>query len=207
VSARDPFPAGTRVLWDGDEFTVWDAHPKKGYRWIIREGYERPIAASVKNLTIIGHAATPSPAPAPLPVKPYAGTSGWSGTATSRERAVRADKSGVTTERQRLVLRYVSASHERGVTVVEARRDLNLHHGQASGALSNLHHGGHLALLTERRDRCHVYVLVENVAGRDTVPPSTNARRLTDDEKHLIRVALLGSDLDGARDLALDESW
>jgi hypothetical protein len=202
-------PVGTRVRWDDSphEYVVWSLHDKSGWRFITREGMERAIPAKMSSLRVIGHVATPTPATAPLPVKPYAGTSGWSGTDTSRERAVRADKSGITTERQRLMLRYVSASYERGVTVAEARRDLELHHGQASGVLSNLHHGGHLALLAERRNRCHVYVLPENVAGRDTVPPTTNARRLTDDEKHLIRVALLGSDVDGARDLALDDSW
>jgi hypothetical protein len=206
-------PVGTRVAWGDDdrEYVVWSLHDKSGWRWITREGIDRAIPAKMTSLRVIGPpvatTVAPPPSPAPLPVKPYAGTSGWSGTDTSRERAVRADKSGVTTERQRLVLRYVSASYERGVTVVEARRDLQLHHGQASGALSNLHRGGHLALLTERRDRCHVYVLVENVRGRDTIPPRTNARALTDDEKHLIRVALLGSDVDGARDLALDETW
>jgi hypothetical protein len=65
VKARDAFPVGARVLWDGDEFTVWAAHPKKGYRWIMRDGADRPLAASVKNLTVVGHAATPTQAPAP----------------------------------------------------------------------------------------------------------------------------------------------
>ena len=109
-----------------------------------------------------------------IPVLPYAGTSGWSGSDTSRERAEREDSDGTTTERQRLVLEYVGAGEHDGATVKELRTDFGWHHGQASGALSNLHKAGYLARLTERRERCAVYVLPEFVQDRETAPHGNN---------------------------------
>ena len=98
---------------------------------------------------------------------PYAGSSGWSGSATSKERADRDDASGVTSRRQQFALGIVSEAGARGVTVAELRA-LGLHHGQASGVLSVLHMGERIARLTERRDRCAVYVTPEYVNGRET---------------------------------------
>jgi hypothetical protein len=116
VSARDPFPAGTRVLWDGDEFIVWDAHPKKGYRWIIREGSERPIAASVKNLTIIGHAATPSVQN--MPVAPARSTDPATSHAAAKAVTVRAGNQRHTllgAYRDDAVLTDAEAAHRVGL--------------------------------------------------------------------------------------------
>lgn len=104
-----------------------------------------------------------------LPETPYAGTSGWSGSQTSRERAEDEDRGGVTSERQRRVLALLGAADRTGMTwreVVEA--EPSWHHGQASGALSTLHKTGHIARLTERRNRCSVYVLPEHVDERET---------------------------------------
>ena len=78
---------------------------------------------------------------------PYAGTSGWSGSDTSRTRAVTADASGQTW--------------------AELGDKLGAHHGTASGVLSVLHKAGRIDRLTERRDRCKVYVLPEFTAGRE----------------------------------------
>lgn len=72
--------------------------------------------------------------------------------------------------RLREVLYTVAGSQEYGMTWVEISRALNLHHGQASGALSNLHKRGHLARLTEKRDRCSLYVANRFVLDRDTIP-------------------------------------
>lgn len=102
------------------------------------------------------------------PITPYAGTSGWSGSAASEERAKTEDADGTTSERQRRVLSMVKSWGHNGVTVKEVRETLNLHHGQASSALSVLHKVGLLARLSDKRDRCHVYVLPDNVDGRKT---------------------------------------
>lgn len=101
---------------------------------------------------------------------PYAGTSGWSGSATSRERALEADRSGVTGQRQKDVLAYLAGAGYYGATWPEIADVLDAHHGTASGALSVLHKTGHIARLTERRGRCKVYCLPVYVAGRATEP-------------------------------------
>lgn len=104
-----------------------------------------------------------------LPETPYAGTSGWSGSQTSRERAEDEDRGGVTTERQRVVLVLLNARGSLGATWRELAQVEGWHHGQASGALSTLHKTGHIArLATERRERCSVYVLPEFVGERET---------------------------------------
>lgn len=57
-----------------------------------------------------------------------------------------------------------------GVTVAEVRERLDMHHGQASSALSLLHQEGRLRRLEERRERCSVYVVPGSVHDRPTVP-------------------------------------
>jgi hypothetical protein len=101
------------------------------------------------------------------PALPYRGTSGWSGTDTSRDRAVNADASGVTGERQSQVIAVLDERGEHGVTWKELGTILGAHHGTASGVLSVLHKAGHIARLNESRDRCKIYVLPEYVNGRE----------------------------------------
>lgn len=101
---------------------------------------------------------------------PYAGTSGWSGTDTSQERALQQDASGVTAQRQAKTLALVEAEGERGLTVVDLRTLTGWHHGQASGMLSVLHKVGRIERLTERRGRCHVYVHPTHRQGREAQP-------------------------------------
>ena len=102
------------------------------------------------------------------PLLPYNGTSGWSGSESSYDRAVGADRSGTTLTRQQTVLRLVRKAGERGLTWREVS-DLmeRAHHGTVSGALSVLHKEGLIERLIERRNRCQVYVAPEYVAGRD----------------------------------------
>lgn len=57
---KHPLAAGTRVLWDGSEYVVWERAAKPGYRWIVREGMAAPILAKITNLTAVGHATTPT---------------------------------------------------------------------------------------------------------------------------------------------------
>lgn len=112
---------------------------------------------------------------------PYAGTSGHSGTDASRDRAIEADTSGTTNERQRQVLAWLAGEDntwlpECGLTVKDVREATRWHHGVASSVLTTLHIAGRIARLTEKRDRCHVYVLPEYVNGRTLSPYTQNKR-------------------------------
>jgi hypothetical protein len=106
----------------------------------------------------------------------YAGTSGHSGTDTSRERAEREDNDGVTSQVQRKVLQSLKFRGVYGNTVAELRDTLWMHHhGQVSSALTNLHRAGRIARLSDKRNRCKVYVLPEFVNNRDTEEPTRQA--------------------------------
>lgn len=129
---------------------------------------------------------------------PYAGTSGYSGSSTSQERAERRDASGLTGAVQKAVLEMATQGALNGVTVQEARSHLGMHHGTVSGALSALHMVGVLERLTERRNRCQVYVLPENVNGRETAPHRSNAKRGTGPDPAKVREAI-ASAIHGAK--------
>ena len=99
---------------------------------------------------------------------PYAGTSGWSGTETSRQRAVTRDTNGDTAEVQTVVYRYLLWQRETGSTWKEIAEASGWHHGTVSGALSVLHKTGKIARLLETRARCRVYVLPSYIGDRET---------------------------------------
>lgn len=99
---------------------------------------------------------------------PYAGTSGWSGTDTSQDRAHLADSDGTTRSRQTQVIVHLANRAEQGLTWKELASLTGMHHGTASGVLSVLHKVGAIARLTERRSRCKVYVLPAWIMGRPT---------------------------------------
>jgi hypothetical protein len=101
---------------------------------------------------------------------PYAGSSGWSGSDTSRDRADTEDRSGATTRRQSKTLAAVFATGADGMTWRELAALLDIHHGQASGVLSVLHKTGRIDRLTVRRNRCKVYVHPTWTGGRPTEP-------------------------------------
>jgi len=109
-----------------------------------------------------------------LPVLPYPShdgpTSGYSGSETSEARAREADSSGETSRRQKAVLAYLAIRGVYGATWRDVSAVLTIHHGSASGVLSNLHKAGRITRLKEARQRCKVYVLNEHVGGRDTEP-------------------------------------
>lgn len=117
------------------------------------------------------------------PLVPYpepdgeSATSGWSGSDASHDRALREDASGTTSHRQSVTLGNVEAMGREGLTVVDLREITGWHHGQASGALSVLHKEGRIARLQERRDRCHVYVGLDHVDGRETASHGRSRRR------------------------------
>ena len=99
---------------------------------------------------------------------PYNGSSGWSGTDTSRDRAISLDAKGDTKAVQSYIMHLLYVRDAEGATWREIA-DLTLwHHGTVSGALSVLHKTERIARLTEKRGRCRVYVLPEYVNGRDT---------------------------------------
>lgn len=57
------------------------------------------------------------------------------------------------------IIRMIAARTSKGLTVAELRDKLpGYHHGSISGALSDAHRKGSLALLDEKRDGCRVYV-------------------------------------------------
>ena len=102
------------------------------------------------------------------PLLPYDGTSGWSGTDTSEQRAKEADKNGRTAQVQEFVYECVMVRGISGTTWKEIADLSVLHHGTVSGALSVLHKEGKISRLLEKRNRCRVYVLNEYVSGRET---------------------------------------
>jgi len=100
------------------------------------------------------------------PELPYNGTSGHSGSDTSRQRALSADRSGKTALRQAQALNLLSQRDLMGLTWKELSQITGLHHGTASGVLSVLHKTGRIARLKESRDGCKVYVDVSCIEGR-----------------------------------------
>jgi hypothetical protein len=99
---------------------------------------------------------------------PYNGSSGWSGSDTSQKRAARDDSNGVTSQRQIDTMNLLETKADLGLTWDELAYHFGWHHGQASGALSNLHKTGHILRLVETRNKSHVYVLPEWRLFRDT---------------------------------------
>lgn len=104
------------------------------------------------------------------PELPYAGTSGWSGTDTSRDRAVSADRSGKTAVNQRRAYSILATRRGDGMTWHELSDETGWHHGTSSGVLSVLHKTGKIERLERKRDKCHVYVLPEYSDGQILSP-------------------------------------
>lgn len=102
------------------------------------------------------------------PITPHAGTSGWSGSDTSKERAMREDKDGTTTKRQEDTMCTLFDAGFTGITWSELANLYGWHHGQASGVLSVLHKEGHIVRLKARRNKSAIYVLENYVNGRET---------------------------------------
>ena len=115
-----------------------------------------------------------------LPVLPYGGSSGWSGSDTSRARADIADRTGATESRQAITLGLLRRAGIDGLTWRDLSEQTGWHHGTASGALSVLHRDGQIARLSERRTKCQIYVTRDNVLGRPTADyqPNVSARVL-----------------------------
>lgn len=131
---------------------------------------------------------------------PYAGTSGWRGSSTSRERAVQDDRRGITQDRHEKLMLVFSGARYEGLTWFEISDATGWHHGVVSGALTRAHKIGALMRLTEERGRAKgkrskVYVLPQFVASRECEPyrPSSATKLARD-----VREMLLEDDLEGA---------
>jgi hypothetical protein len=101
---------------------------------------------------------------------PYAGTSGWSGSQTSYERAIANDESGLTSKNQMLFMADLLFTGSDGLTAREWGHLHNLEHQTYSSIPSILHEGGFVERLTMKRGRHQVYVLPEFVNDRETAP-------------------------------------
>lgn len=120
------------------------------------------------------------------------GTSGHSGSATSRRRAEREDRSGITGWRARQVYTMATQHGRAGITDADVQFALGIGHGASSGALTRLHRAGLVSRLTLERNGMQVYVLPEYVEGREESPyrPRTRASQealATDQAKQVER--------------------
>ena len=102
------------------------------------------------------------------PLLPYAGTSGWSGSETSHDRAKEQDSNGTTLNRQKITLELLDGYGFKGMTWKELSDATGWHHGSASGVLSVLHKEGLIDRLMTKRDKCAIYVLPSHVYTRPT---------------------------------------
>jgi hypothetical protein len=89
---------------------------------------------------------------------PYNGTAGWSGTDTSKERALVNLRTGKEYNNQQKALAYIKQAGSQGLTWKELSQLTDMHHGTASGVLSVLHKSGAILRTTRVRNRCKIYM-------------------------------------------------
>lgn len=110
---------------------------------------------------------------------PYGGTgSGYSGSATSRERQEREDGLGKTAYRQREALQAITQAGRDGMTVSEIEERYGWHHGQSSSALTHLHRADHVCRITERRNGQEIYILPMYLGEREPAPYNPRNRAI-----------------------------
>lgn len=97
-----------------------------------------------------------------VPYRPYKGTAGWSGTDTSKARAINNITSGRELNNQVTALAYLKLSGANGLTWKELAEKTGWHHGTTSGVLSVLHQSGAALRLLKSRDRCKIYIHQDN---------------------------------------------
>lgn len=88
----------------------------------------------------------------------YNGTGGYVERPASKQRAQREARDGTLSKRQQSISVLLIDAGKDGMTWKQIAEQLGLHHGQASGALSNMHKAGVIFMLRQQRDRCHPYV-------------------------------------------------
>lgn len=135
---------------------------------------------------------TSAPSDLMIPYPGDHGSGSAAGSATSKERQVNNDASGITSEVQRRVFAALGDLKSEGLTALEVEFALGVGHGMASSALSHLHRAGHIRRVKMRRKRHEIYVLPEFVNGREESPyrprlkPAKPARDIGDDQLRAI---------------------
>lgn len=89
---------------------------------------------------------------------PYNGTAGWSGSDTSKQRALDNIHSGRELNNQQKALQLLKYMGRLGLTWKELANETGWHHGTASGVLSVLHTSGAIVRTYTVRNKCKVYV-------------------------------------------------
>lgn len=103
-------------------------------------------------------------------------------------------------ETGRRVLHYLNHAGEYGRTWKELARDLGVHHGTASGALSALHKVKQIVRLEDKRGGCSIYVLPQYINGRKYVQYRSNAaKRALLDLIAQLEIDLDNGDIDACR--------
>ena len=126
----------------------------------------------------------------------------------SRDRAQREANDGTAADRALQILNILT--HEpRGLTWGEVADRLGLHHGQASGALSNLHKTGRVFMLRTKRGKAHPYCHAHfrdayPEAERFDTPAQTHAGKTRELERTII--ALEEEMHEAAEDLRFEEA-
>jgi DNA-binding transcriptional regulator GbsR (MarR family) len=88
----------------------------------------------------------------------YNGTAGYVNRPASKERAIRQRENKVLSDQAQRVLYLLNYAGKDGMTWREIGEALDLHHGQISGLLSNMHQKEMVFSVIQIRDRCHPYV-------------------------------------------------
>lgn len=104
-------------------------------------------------------------------VLPYNGTAGWSGSSTSKDRAVYNVKSGKEKNNQTKALELIKQMKSWGLTWKELSLETKSHHGTASGTLSVLHKTGQIVRTNKSRLGCKVYLHPDYITSTVTVEP------------------------------------
>lgn len=92
---------------------------------------------------------------------PYNGTAGWSGTETSKDRALYNLRTGKEYNNQQKALALLKEARANGLTWKELGEQADIHHGSASGVLSVLHQAGAILRGTRVRNGCKIYYSIE----------------------------------------------
>jgi hypothetical protein len=92
---------------------------------------------------------------------PYNGTAGWSGTDTSKDRALYNLRTGKELNNQQKALALLKDARANGLTWKELSEHTGMHHGTASGVLSVLHKTGAILRSVRIRNGCKIYYSIE----------------------------------------------
>ena len=92
---------------------------------------------------------------------PYNGTAGWSGTETSKDRALYNLRTGKEYNNQQKALALLKEARANGLTWKELSEHTGMHHGTASGVLSVLHKSYAIIRSHRVRNGCKIYYSIE----------------------------------------------